>query len=112
MIPEVEGDPDHHTARVHIPAQYFNPPARAITPVLLRTTPDEEPALPIYEGVAFASKSPVAETYSVEGNSTIPSDGRPHKVSVAQLPFEAAIKHVTVPRQQALVYIQVITVRI
>lgn len=65
------------------------------------------PAEPVYEGVAFVSKSPLCVTYAVEGKSTIPSDGDSHKVSVAQLPFEATISHVIVARQETLAYLQV-----
>lgn len=62
--------------------------------------------LPMYEGVAFTSRSPVSVIYTVDENSTIPSDGKSHKVSVVQLPFEAKIQHVTVPSQELLVYLQ------
>jgi uncharacterized protein (TIGR02231 family) len=60
----------------------------------------------VYEGVAFVTKSPLSVTYTVDGKSTIPSDGESHKVSVAQLPFEATISHVTIPRKGALAYLQ------
>lgn len=53
------------------------------------------------------TKSPVAVNYQVEGKSTIPSDGHLHKVSVAQLPFEAAIARVIVSRREVLAYLQV-----
>lgn len=66
----------------------------------------EEP-LPVYEGVAFVTHSPLSVTYTVDDKPTIPSDGKSHKVSVAQLPFEAEIMHVTVPRVEPLVYLQV-----
>lgn len=62
---------------------------------------------PILEGISFVSKSPLAIIYTVDGATTIPSDGELHKVSVAQLSFDAKIFHVTVPRQEALAYIQV-----
>lgn len=61
---------------------------------------------PIEESIAFVSKSPLSITYTVDGKSTIPSDGDSHKVTVAQLPFEAVISHVTVPRKAALAYLQ------
>jgi uncharacterized protein (TIGR02231 family) len=66
-----------------------------------------EPLIPTAEGVAFVSRNPVSVSYAVDGKSTILSDGEIHKVSVAQLPFEASITHVTVPRQETLAYIQV-----
>jgi len=45
-------------------------------------------------------------SYTVEGASTIPSDGESHKVSVAVLPFEADVTWVTIPKQLAVVYMQ------
>lgn len=66
-----------------------------------------EDPLPIYEGIAFTSQSPLSVTYTVDDKSSIPSDGESHKISVAQLPFMAKILHVTIPRQELLAYLQV-----
>jgi hypothetical protein len=68
---------------------------------------DVDPPAPIAEGVAFVSRNPDSVSYAVDGKSTILSDGEIHKVPVAQLPFEASITRVTVPRQETLAYIQV-----
>jgi len=51
-------------------------------------------------------ESPLALTYHVEGASGVPSDGVPHQVSVAVLPFEAKILHVTVPKVRPVAYLQ------
>lgn len=52
------------------------------------------------------SKSPLSVTYTVEGKTTIPTDGESHKVLVASLPLEAAVTHVTTPRKSTVAYLQ------
>jgi uncharacterized protein (TIGR02231 family) len=51
-------------------------------------------------------ESPLSLTYYVEGSSGVPSDGVPHQVSIAILPFEANIQHVTVPKVRPVAYLQ------
>ena len=58
------------------------------------------------EPTTLVHESPLALTYHVEGASGVPSDGVPHQVSVAVLPFEAEIMHVTVPKVRPIVYLQ------
>ena len=53
------------------------------------------------------SKSPLSVTYTVEGKTTIPTDGQSHKVLVASLPLEAIVTHVTTPRKSTAAYLQV-----
>ena len=53
------------------------------------------------------SKSPLSVTYTVEGKTTIPTDGQSHKVLVANLPLEATVTHVTTPRKSTVAYLQV-----
>jgi len=53
------------------------------------------------------SKSPLSVTYTVEGKTTIPTDGQSHKVLVANLLLEAAVTHVTTPRKSTVAYLQV-----
>ena len=53
------------------------------------------------------SKSPLSVTYTVEGKTTIPTDGQSHKVLVASLPLEATVTHVTTPRKSTAAYLQV-----
>ena len=53
------------------------------------------------------SKSPLSVTYTVEGKTTIPTDGQSHKVLVASLPLEATVTHVTTPRKSTVAYLQV-----
>ncbi|KAI0252908.1 hypothetical protein BJV78DRAFT_1281253 [Lactifluus subvellereus] len=65
----------------------------------------EEPT-PVGEPTSVVHESPLALTYHVEGASGVPSDGVPHQVSVAVLPFEAKILHVTVPKVQPAAYLE------
>jgi uncharacterized protein (TIGR02231 family) len=66
----------------------------------------EELTTAIGEPVSVIHKSPLALTYHVEGASGVPSDGVPHQVSIAVLPFEAKSQHVTVPKVQPVAYLQ------
>lgn len=73
---------------------------------------DEEdvPALPEGNSVPLGTvinESPLSHSYTVDGRSSIPSDGVAHKVSVAELKFEAKVMHVAVPRVRAQAYLQV-----
>ncbi|EIM92171.1 uncharacterized protein STEHIDRAFT_46411 [Stereum hirsutum FP-91666 SS1] len=52
------------------------------------------------------NESPLSLSYTVEGRSSIPTDGVAHKVSVAILKFEAKVMHVAVPRVRAQAYLQ------
>ena len=49
-------------------------------------------------------ESPLAQTYHVEGASSVPSDGV--VLSIAVLPFEAETMHVTVPKARPVAYLQ------
>jgi uncharacterized protein (TIGR02231 family) len=51
-------------------------------------------------------ESPLALTCHVEGASGVPSDGVLHQVSVAVLPFETKILHVTVPKERPVAYLE------
>ncbi|KAG6855766.1 hypothetical protein H0H87_011135 [Tephrocybe sp. NHM501043] len=68
----------------------------------------EEIAAPeaITEPTTFVNETPVAISFSISGESTIPSDGIDHQVSVAVLPFEAKISYVAIPRIEPRVYLQ------
>ena len=65
----------------------------------------EEPT-PIGEPTSVVHESPLALTYHVESASSVPSDGVSHQVSVAVLPFEAKILHVTVPKARPVTYLE------
>ncbi|TFK16659.1 hypothetical protein FA15DRAFT_698701 [Coprinopsis marcescibilis] len=65
-----------------------------------------EPIPAIAEPTTIVNETPVAVTFSVHGESTIPSDGIAHQVSVAILPFESTISYITVPKIDARVYLQ------
>jgi len=60
----------------------------------------------IEEPTSVVHESPLAVTYHVEGAPGIPSDGVPHQVTIAVLPFEATIQHVTVPKVRPVAYLQ------
>lgn len=59
------------------------------------------------EPTTVVSESPLSMTYTVDGKSTIPSDGIAHQVLVASLPFEADVTYVAVPRVETVAYLQV-----
>ncbi|KAF8480302.1 hypothetical protein DFH94DRAFT_630541 [Russula ochroleuca] len=67
---------------------------------------DEEPTATIGEPMSVVHESPLALTYHVEGASGVPSDGVPHQVCIAVLPFEAKILHVTVPKVRPVAYLE------
>ncbi|KAG6812258.1 hypothetical protein H0H92_003714 [Tricholoma furcatifolium] len=60
----------------------------------------------ITEPTTFVNETPVAVSFSITGQSTVPSDGVEHQVSIAVLPFEAKISYVAIPRIEARVYLQ------
>jgi uncharacterized protein (TIGR02231 family) len=66
----------------------------------------EEPTTALAEPTTLVHESPLALTYHVEGASGVPSDGVPHQVSIAVLPFDAKIQHVTVPKVRPVAYLQ------
>ncbi|KAH9008636.1 hypothetical protein EDB83DRAFT_2531580 [Lactarius deliciosus] len=63
----------------------------------------DEPA-PIAEPTAVVHESPLALTYHIEGASRVPSDGVPHQLAVAVLPFFATLQHVAVPKARPVAY--------
>ena len=65
-----------------------------------------DPMTTLGEPTSVVHESPLALTYHVEGASGVPSDGVPHQVPVAVLPFEAKIMHVTVPKVRPVAYVQ------
>ena len=67
---------------------------------------EEEQMNAIGEPTSVVHESPLALTYHVEGASGVPSDGVPHQVTIAVLPFEAKIQHVTVPKVRPVAYLQ------
>jgi uncharacterized protein (TIGR02231 family) len=56
--------------------------------------------------MSVVHESPLALTYHVDGASGVPSDGVPHQVCIAVLPFEAKIQHVTVPKERQEAYLE------
>ncbi|KDQ59010.1 hypothetical protein JAAARDRAFT_128083 [Jaapia argillacea MUCL 33604] len=58
------------------------------------------------EPTTIVNVSPLSISYRVEGKASIPSDGEAHQVSVAVLPFDAKVTHVTIPRVSAIAYLQ------
>lgn len=56
---------------------------------------------------SIAKESPLFISYKIDGESSVPSDGEAHKVSIAEMPFEVTISHVVVPKIKAVVYLEV-----
>lgn len=61
----------------------------------------------ITEPTTVVSETPMAISFSVHGESTIPSDGVEHQASVAVLPFQAKISYISIPRIDPRVFLQV-----
>ncbi|KZV76704.1 hypothetical protein PENSPDRAFT_747578 [Peniophora sp. CONT] len=62
---------------------------------------------PAFEQVtSIAKESHLFVSYKIDGESSIPSDGEDHTVSIAELPFETTISHVVVPKVKAVVYLE------
>ncbi|KAI0064999.1 hypothetical protein BV25DRAFT_1914144 [Artomyces pyxidatus] len=61
--------------------------------------------LPLIEATSVVKESPLSVYYSVDGKSSVPSDGLSHQVSIATLPFEADVMHVVVPKAKAITYL-------
>jgi hypothetical protein len=59
------------------------------------------------EPTTVVTESPLSVSYAVEGESTIPSDGVAHQVSIAVLTFESEVTHVCCPKIEARAYLQV-----
>ena len=59
------------------------------------------------EPTTIVTESPLSVSYGVEGESTIPSDGVPHQVSVAILAFDSKVTHICCPKIDPRVYLQV-----
>ena len=68
-------------------------------------TTADEPAALITEPTTVVHESPLALTYRVEGASRVPSDGVPHQLAVAVLPFAATLQHVAVPKARPVAYL-------
>ncbi|THH11349.1 hypothetical protein EW146_g8074 [Bondarzewia mesenterica] len=71
------------------------------------TSMGETPPPAFTEPTTVVKESPLSVSYLVEGESSIPSDGLAHKVSVAELKFEAQVAHVAVPHEKAVAYLQI-----
>jgi len=78
------------------------------TSIVIEDTFEEVPSpAPIAEPSSFVAETPIAISYSITGESSIPSDGVEHQVSVAVLPFDATVSYITIPRIDPRVYLQV-----
>ncbi|KIJ96516.1 hypothetical protein K443DRAFT_682305 [Laccaria amethystina LaAM-08-1] len=64
------------------------------------------PSITGVEPTTVVAETPIAISYSVHGESTIPSDDVVHQVVIAVLPFEATISYISVPRIEPRVYLQ------
>lgn len=59
------------------------------------------------EPITIVTETPIAISFSVSGESNIPSDGVDHQVSVAVLPFSVKISYIAIPRIDPRVFLQV-----
>ncbi|KAH9059614.1 hypothetical protein EDB87DRAFT_1735645 [Lactarius vividus] len=59
----------------------------------------------IAEPTAVVHESSLALTYRIEGASRVPSDGVPHQLSFAVLPFSATLQHIVVPKARPVAYL-------
>ncbi|KAH9017128.1 hypothetical protein EDB83DRAFT_2528731 [Lactarius deliciosus] len=66
---------------------------------------DSDVLTPIAEPTAVVHESSLALTYHIEGASRVPSDGVPHQLAVAVLPFSATLQHVAVPKARPVAYL-------
>ena len=67
-------------------------------------TAGDEPTQ-VAEPTTVVHESPLALTYHIEGASSVPSDGVPHQLAVAVLPFSATLQHVAVPKARPVAYL-------
>ncbi|KAI0064605.1 hypothetical protein BV25DRAFT_269153 [Artomyces pyxidatus] len=56
--------------------------------------------VPFTEGTAM-----MKESYRVDGESSVPSDGTSHQVSIAELPFEVPVMLVVIPDAKAVKFV-------
>jgi uncharacterized protein (TIGR02231 family) len=67
--------------------------------------PEAAPApAPVEEAVATVETTGAAVTYRVPGKATLPTDGAPHKVTVARFALPPTLDYVTAPKIVAAVY--------
>ena len=86
------------------PSAAFGPSADDGWQAVETDTAADEP-VPIAEPATVVHESPLALTYRVEGASRVPSDGVPHQLAVAVLPFAATLQHVAVPKARPVAYL-------
>ena len=55
----------------------------------------------------MVKETPFALSLSIDGDSSIPSDGTGHQVPIAILPFESRVSYLLVPAQDPTLYLQV-----
>ncbi|EKM77956.1 hypothetical protein AGABI1DRAFT_107741, partial [Agaricus bisporus var. burnettii JB137-S8] len=56
--------------------------------------------------IPTVTQTPMTLTYTVRGNSDIPSDGKEHVVTIVTLDFEADVEYISVPRLDPRVFLQ------
>ncbi|KAF4596662.1 hypothetical protein EYR40_007646 [Pleurotus pulmonarius] len=66
---------------------------------------DDIPSEPL-KPTTVASESPLSISFTIEGQTTIPTDGLNHQVPIAILPVGVEFSHIAVPRMRPAVYIQ------
>ncbi|KAN0111824.1 protein of unknown function (DUF4139) domain containing protein [Russula decolorans] len=89
-----------------ISSEYGRVPAPLVVPVDEWQDIEEVDVNTIGEPTSVVHESPLALAYHVEGAPGVPSDGVPHQVTIAVLPFEAKIQYVTVRKVRPVAYLQ------
>jgi len=73
----------------------------------LHNTKDSESPSSFTDPTTIVFETPIANSFTVHGKLTIPSDGDNHQVTVAVLPFTAKILYVVIPRIDPRVFLKV-----
>lgn len=73
--------------------------------VLYEEGPSENNTQP----TVVVQETPLSMNFSVSESANIPSDGLGHQVTLAVIPFQAAISHISIPRIDPRIYLQVRT---
>ncbi|KAF8963135.1 hypothetical protein BDZ97DRAFT_1821922 [Flammula alnicola] len=60
----------------------------------------------ITEPTTIVKETPLSMSFAVCGQSTIPSDGLNHRVTLAVLPFQAKVSYISIPRDDPSIFLQ------
>ncbi|KAH9000878.1 hypothetical protein EDB86DRAFT_472098 [Lactarius hatsudake] len=97
----IEPGPSRRLHRFAAPPQEPEPQLESVDTDMT----DSDELTPIAEPTAVVHESPLALTYHIEGASRVPSDGVPHQLAIAVIPFSATLQHVAVPKARPVAYL-------